>query len=407
MSRRITRRQLGLASLMGVGAASGVLIKLKYDDRLRLGTTLRDGTGTEVRIRPTPVLIEPYPDLAALVPAKRVAGLLSRLTPCWYPLKTGKVMHAWRLWGPDAVFPLHLYTYPFSSPVLSGKELTGYLLNDAVYTRYAPGASSLLSRTPHGIHIRIEPDRFTGTFTGGLGHSDDVLAGCGEVGLPSGTVVRTPYGDGALVDVVRNSVAEFRIDQELEWTVEAFARYLDDTDHWVNTAGEVTTFSDVAAKLLRRRYGEGPCLGTHTLNALVCLYRVDQKRPILTPEIRDAIPNYLKEAALLVTSARTGTGYWGGAWAPGSERPLTRQENERFAVASTGHHLEWMAIAPPELRPDRKTIGLAVSGILGVVEEMTPYDRSEEYLDLTHLGRALSLMLGRHPSVIVSEYGRA
>jgi hypothetical protein len=77
-----------------------------------------------------------------------------------------------------------------------------------------------------------------------------------------------------------------------------------------------------------------------------------------------------------------------------------------LAVTSTGHHLEWLAIVPPELRPDRKLIQLAVSGILGVVEEMTPYARDRWYLDLSHLGRALSLMLGRHPSDIVRENAR-
>src|SRR5262245_21721926 len=118
MSLRITRRQFGgVAVLIGAGGAAGVLAKLRSGPAPTAESSDGEITGgpapaVAFRVRPTPVEIEPYPDLAELVPVKRAVALLSRLAPCWYPLKTGKVMHAFRLWGPDAVFPPHLYTHP-------------------------------------------------------------------------------------------------------------------------------------------------------------------------------------------------------------------------------------------------------------------------------------------------------
>jgi len=84
-------------------------------------------------------------------------------------------------------------------------------------------------------------------------------------------------------------------------------------------------------------------------------------------------------------------------------------KSSRFAdkvtgIICTGHHLEWMAQAPPELRPSRDIVGSAVRGVLELVREFTIYDRSQSYLELTHLARALCLMKNQSPVEVVQSW---
>jgi hypothetical protein len=417
MSSHVTRRQALTAAMVGGAAVGGAVIKAVWPTKSApaAGSGWGEPQGspnTEPRttpIRSTPRDLTPHTDMAGLVPLDSLRKLLARLTPSWYPLKTGKVMHAFRLWGPKAEFPADIFTHPYPDPPLSGQDLMGYLLDESVYRRYAPGSSPLLSKTPSGIKIRVERDKFHGTYPGSPGHLDDILAACGELNLPADTPVRPPGCEGTLADVVRHSAAEFSSDHELEWTVEAFVRYLDETDRWINRVGRVTTFDDVARELTARPLGRGPCLGTHNLYALACLYRANMQEQILSPPVRDGLKRRFEEASLGVTASRQGAGWWAARWAPGTDlgqSPLPATTEELLAVVSTGHHFEWMALVPPDFRPPLAVVKLAVGGVFDWLAGRTVDERDQAYRDLTHLARALCVMLGRDPSDIVRDRQR-
>jgi hypothetical protein len=192
----------------------------------------------------------------------------------------------------------------------------------------------------------------------------------------------------------------------LEWTVEAFGRYLDGTDRWTNRVGQVTTFDDVARELTARPLGQGPCFGTHTLYALACLFRANTQEPILSVAVRDGIKRRLEEAALLVTAARQGAGWWASRWAPAADigkAPIPTDAEELLAIISTGHHLEWMALVTPEFRPPASIVKLAIKGAFDWLAGRTVEDRDSAFRDLTHLARALCGMVGRNPSDIVRD----
>jgi hypothetical protein len=354
-------------------------------------------------IHRNPVEIGPAgDDLADLVPDDCLRRLLADLAPSWYAFKTARALHAFRLWGPEAVFPSRLFTHPFEGRVFSGAELAAYLLDHRAYRRIAPGDTPLLLRTPYGVRVRTYSAGVAGTFAGELAHNDDLLTACGEVGLSADTAVYTAEGEAQVRDLVRESVARFTIRQELEWTAEAFARYLAPRRSWVNRFGEAFSFDAVAAALLAKTPGQGACLGTHVPYALTCLYRVSANHPILSPRTRLLITRRLQEMSLLLVAARQGEGHWAGRWAPGVRPFLSGPAAEAgAAVVATGHHLEWVALAPPECRPPRDVIGNAVRGAFALLRNLTTHDRSQSYLELSHLARALCLMKNRSAVDIV------
>jgi len=394
------------ASLLAASAGAGAAFKARFlpggGKPLGLGDVdplLRPSGWEPGPIRPDPVAIPPVGDLADLVPEEPLRNLLRKLPPCWPAIKTSKVMHAFRLWGPGAVFSDGAFIRPFSAPVLSGKQFTDYLLDHRAFRRLAPGSSPLLVRAPDGVEVRTYADEYVGTFAGGLGHDDDLLAACGEVGLPAATPVVTESGEATVGDLVRHSLSSFSIHQELEWTAEALARYLAPRPRWENRFSETFSFDRVVQELIGRPFGKGSCLGTHVPNALVCLYRMAEHHPILSARCRDRIAQYLKAASKLVTESRQPSGVWGGAWGPGADAVLkTPRDQATGSLVSTGHHLEWIAMAPPGLRPKRSVIQAAVEGILVEADRFNAYERSELYLEFSHLARGLSLLKNRTPS---------
>jgi|SRR5579875_148173 len=94
---------------------------------------------------------------------------------------------------------------------------------------------------------------------------------------------------------------------------------------------------------------------------------------------------------------------WGPRWSPTIS--ISKKDEQLLSLTATGHHLEWVAIAPPDLRPPKAAIAKAIEGVLRIWQKpgwFTSVAYSECYLDLTHLARALCLLLGNtDPNALV------
>jgi hypothetical protein len=87
--------------------------------------------------------------------------------------------------------------------------------------------------------------------------------------LRSDTPVRlTDESHYTLEAVVRDSLANFDINQEMEFTAAAYSRWLPPTKAWVDRHGERHTFDDIVDALLRQPANRTACSGTHTPYAL-------------------------------------------------------------------------------------------------------------------------------------------
>ena len=60
----------------------------------------------------------------------------------------------------------------------------------------------------------------------------------------------------------------------------------------------------------------------------------------------------------------------------------------------TGHHLEWLALAPEEVQPPRETVIRAAQWLTRSLREMDEKDLLEAYGPYTHAARALCLWRG-------------
>jgi hypothetical protein len=228
-------------------------------------------------------------------------------------------------------------------------------------------------------------------------HVDKLLAVLGEIGIPRSTSVRTQTSDKSVADVLADSVARFQLGQsELEWTAVAYSSYLPPSRSWVNRFGERFTFDDLADALLQRPEGEGPCYGTHVLYALNYLIRIDEACAVLEPVTVARIRQRLQQASMNLENAQYSTGAWSEDWhVPRGEARSSLPEPPLAAkniVRASGHHLEWIALAPYDVRPSQACVARASSYLLRRGLSFAPSEIGESYGPLTHAARALCLL---------------
>jgi hypothetical protein len=402
------RHYLSLLLVGGVGTLCGALAVRRWRQSRAIGAPDRYEVVVDARewissmVNPQPIRIEPSKDLIELVPYAQLRSLLTTLSPCWPVIKTSKVIHALRLWGPDAAFPDNVFSKPFVAPVLTGRQLLSYLIDHEMYARFAPGTSPLLALESHGIRVRLDAGEYVGSRVGPLGHYDDLVTCCAELGMPSNTRVVAANGTATINDLLRYCVYSFSIHQDLEWTAEALARYLSPRSRWVNRFGEIYSFDDVATTMMRRGHGAGVCLGTHVVYSLVCLLRISELYPILSQDVTRRVEDFVRQTSILIEDSREQDGAWRRNWGPNVTASLTNAAEDFAAcLIVTGHHLEWIALAPPHLRPEPQAIRRAVAAILERVQRFSPYERYDMFLPLSHLARALCLMVNKSPSDVV------
>lgn len=397
------------------GLALGVLW-LAFD---RHTTSVHNGIALEVAERQPslarlvaerPAALCPAPDLADCVgDLKALRDLITRTVPQWRVFKLQNVAHAFRLWGPSVVFDErrlpHRDGFQLHTP--SGKELQDILLNDRIYSRNAPpGAEPILFRTRYGIGVRHNP----GLFEGQLAHVDKLLRICAELGLPSSTALVLRQGGGTIRDIVTESMARIDERQELEWTGEGLARYLLPQARWDDRFGRPWSIDRIARLLLNKPRGAGPCFGTHGACVLMTLYRVDQEQAVLSAEVREQIRGYFRDVSRSLEYGQTGQGSYAWRWAPNVEEPRRARPEQAgnhpelaFGVAVTGHHLEWIALAPPDLRPSRRSIRRASAFLLETLASQPVNGQSPEYPAVTHAARALCLLVNQPAERILAE----
>lgn len=319
-----------------------------------------------------------------IVTDEQLFAVLDRVKPPRRPSLTNSYVHALRLWGPKA---------DFGDPAVpSGSELQDYFLDDRTFRQVAGDAAPpLFYQDIDGVNVRSYDDRPDHRASSSH-HADDLLATFAEIGLPLDTPLKMRDGETSIADLLQASMQRFHLDRlEYEWSTIVYARYLFPLKHWRNSNGEKMSLQNMVEELVSHPLNAGPCNGLHRLEALAVLYRADEQCHELPPLTRAKMIAYMKLVSDRLVLAQTSEGYWNRRWPLGEEAIADSSATLYDKILVTGHHLEWLALAPDEVQPPRETIVRAGQWLARTLIEMDEQAIVEAYGPYSHAARALCL----------------
>ncbi len=299
--------------------------------------------------------------------------------------KINYVDHAYRIWGPDAVFDV--------PEALSGREMRDILLNHERFAKVWPRTTPFLQKNKEDRWcIRTKEGLATAS------HTDHSLASISETGISRDYPVITSEGRTTFAELVETSLSDFSVDQmEYEWSILTYTVFIPPTTTWITSEGQQVTFDLLAERLMREMLPDGVCFGHHRMAALVTMLRVDSDvTPILAPSMRQRIIKYLTVVSQQLVKTQHPYGSWDDGWI--GTKPQVKEGEEAIAgdvlknrIISTGHILEWLAWAPEEVHPPRETLTRAAQWVIHAIEQQELSEIKEQYAFATHAANALAL----------------
>jgi hypothetical protein len=343
--------------------------------------------------RNTPLVIAPRFDEPRVVTDEQLAAVLDRVKPPTRPLKTNNIVHALRLWGPEA---------DFHDPAIpTGQQMRDYLLDDREYRQFAgENAPPVLYRDAHGIAVRSFDDALTNRDTSSY-HADDLLATLAETGTPLSAPMHLRDGEATVGQFLKDSLQRFHLERfEYEWAMIAYARYVFPVRQFRNQWGERINVDQLVDEAIGPPLELGPCNGLHRLEALVVLHRADEQEHVLRNRTKLKLLSHLRRASDLLVASQSPDGYWTRQWPQGNAAVTSAgvaRADLYDQILVTGHHLEWLALAPEEVQPPRETVVRAGQWLTRTLLEMDEAALLEAYGPYTHAARALALWRSKDP----------
>ncbi len=349
-----------------------------------------------------PARIQPVRDVPEVVSDEQLASVLNRLRPQFRgpEPKINFVDHALRFWGVEAAFG--------DETSLSGVELRE-LLTDHRRFRDAWGETTrpfLLPNTEGDVpYIAFRTKNGLATAS----HYDHTLAGLAEVGTPLDYPVNTPGGEMPLRAAFEFSRDSFSLNQgEYEWSAMVFLLYMPQVKSWFTTEGQEVTWEVLAHRLMRQRLASGVCYGNHRLYALAMMLQLDAEYGLFSDEARAEVVAYLSDVSRRLTETQSEDGYWDGRW-PGEEWDGPQPEHVEGPLGqkgdrllAPGHTLEWWAIAPDEVLPQKDVPIKAGQWLVREIESLSDSEIKQYYTFLSHAGRALALWRNTTPAAVAA-----
>lgn len=348
--------------------------------------------------RAKPLVIEPFYDDPSVVSDADLRAVLRKLQPRFEKtkLRPNAVEHALRAWSIDA---------EFSDPkALSGRELADVLLDHGKYlASWGADAKPILEDVADGVSVRWGAANETSV------HHDHWLASLTEAGVSIDEPVFTPNRNHRTIrDVLTQAVADFRLDEtEVEWSALAFGLWLPPQKEWTGRDGRIVSFDLLAERLIRGHQRTGVCLGTHRVYSLMALVRLDDEFAILSVPVRKKTLDHLAYVRDLIAASQYEDGRWPTNWAIGVDARKSIESAELYRqVIATGHHLEWLAIAPLELHPPREQVRRAATWVIQTTLAQTDAEIERQYTFYSHVANALALWRKTHPRPALSALGK-
>lgn len=393
----IKAKAILLVQLLFIGAFGAAWAALSPTQRQQMQAEIRGVPPlTDVPfVNRNPAVVTPLYDEPQVVSDEQLLQVLTKVLPHFSRerLKPNFVEHALRIWGSEVTFD--------DPQVLSGPEMTEFLLDSGRYAAsWGDAATPVLEANDGGVHVRWGIDTTTSV------HHDHMLACLAEAGVGLDRPVFTTARRTNLQQILSEALRDFRPDErETEWSVMGFVLYLmpQQTTSWHNSEGRRITLDMLADRLMRGHRKKGVCLGTHRIYSLMAMLRLDDEfggSQTLSPATRSSILHFLSGARDLMIASQEADGSWPPNWYDGDRAAEKSDPSEPFyrRVIATGHHLEWLAIAPRELHPPQDVIRRAAEWMIRNTLETSQDVIAANYTYYSHAGNALALWRGTSPS---------
>ncbi len=194
--------------------------------------------------------------------------------------------------------------------------------------------------TPSGLDVETGPGSFVKQ-----GHQDQFVAEMVEWGVSPERKFLVDGKEHPFSEFLRYSQAHASVKtpdpQELEWALVVIGTQFGTDCRWTNSAGEELRFEDLVRAELDKDMDKSACGGTHLLFGLTWAYHLHLRHggqaTGIWKEVADRIALYVQRArAQQNADGSFSTAYF-------RERAEERQGDLR--IGTTGHILEWLALA--------------------------------------------------------------
>ena len=274
------------------------------------------------------------------------------------------------------------------------RKSMGILFSSDLFHRTFPDAPSLVYRGPTGWCVRLRTGDPRKEHWQTQYHVDQALAVCAEAGVPIDTPLSVGNQSCSIAELLDSSRLAYVAGQECEWSLVAYCSYLPDDHQWVNRFGETWSYERIVGTLIARDPGFGSCAGTHKQYALAYALRLDQENSFLSDPARAQIEDYLRSCSAALMRTQLPSGAWDSRWAdaaPDGSGQLFAGAPVDELLLVTSHHLEWLFIAPDELRPADGSLTAALEFVARAALQYSPEESLAQYCALSHTARCLSL----------------
>ncbi len=407
-SRRWLAVRLSVAAMLVICTAISVLVLFSRNDVSKSASDIPARLAARgeklpltIKAREWPIRLEPVPCLEDCVTDEQLATAFQASLPLWHPPSVPSLVHELKLWGKDSTFSKE----QVGGEGRTGKMMVETLLSDPLCAERTVklgdgnGGSYLLD-SPYGIHpiqsgtmdaVEYRAETHYGKLT--------MLMGLADVSLS--TPVTTNSGRvGTLANLLQDTILNFHWGQELEFIGCSLAYWLPPEKSWTNQFGETFTFNELLEHLIAEPYGKGCCGGCHAPYTVVTILRVDAEHfPILSEKTRKRAEKWLKNMSVTLEQNQLSDGSWERDWGKAGENGFLYGDKTLDAITLLGHHLEWIALAPPEFRPSSKCIKKAVAAVTEQIRLLPPmqYRSFKTILPCSHAAMAMCLMKNVDP----------
>jgi hypothetical protein len=194
--------------------------------------------------------------------------------------------------------------------------------------------------TPHGLDVRTGP-QFVGQ-----GHQDQYIAEMAQWGLPAETRFVVQGKEYTFAEFIRHTQmrASVKSGQELSWAILVIGQYLGTDLRWTNAAGEKLRFEDVVKYEVNEPVDSAACGGTHRLFGLTWVYHLHLARGGRKTGVWRQVEAHTGEYMRRARKFQHGDGSFSTRYLAGPGNGTDPQ----LRIGTTGHVLEWLALALPD-----------------------------------------------------------